>query len=67
GASLARGGWVNEDQLEEALEEQVRALFQRLWTRPDAPFRIEGRLPESTGERAAWNVTQLLMEGGRAA
>jgi Domain of unknown function (DUF4388) len=63
GEALVQGGWIQLVQLEAALAEQVRELFKRLWTRPEARYTFEPGLPSASGARAAWNVTQLLLEG----
>ena len=64
GEVLMRGGWVRPEDLRAALSEQVRELFRRLWTHADARYAFQQCAP-SGAERAAWNVTQLLLEGAR--
>ncbi len=66
GEVLTRGGWVTEDDLEDALDHQIRAVFRRIWSQPQATYTFEPGLPDTPGDRAEWNVTQLLLEGARA-
>jgi hypothetical protein len=64
GEALAKGGWVEPLPLAAALTEQVEELFRRLWTPSHARYTFR-RCQPSGVRRAAWNVTQLLLEGAR--
>lgn len=56
---------VSLPQITAALEQQVQRLFQRLFRCQEASFVFAEGLPEETGCRMQWNVTQLLLESAR--
>ncbi len=62
GTAIVEEGYVSEDQLREALEYQVQALFQRMFVTEDSAFSFyEGR--ESTASFGVnMKLTRLLLE-----
>jgi len=56
---------VTDEELEQALTQQVQELFHRLFRLADAVFRFSPGLPPAPENRARRNVVQLLLESAR--
>lgn len=67
GEALVAAGLVSNEDLLEALVEQVQGIFNRLVAMEDVEFFFRSRHWEPTGERSQLrlNPTQLLLEGAR--
>ena len=66
GQALKRGELVTENELRQALEEQVQGLFNRLFQQSDdAEFWFLRSAPRRSDGRTRMNVISLLLESAR--
>ncbi len=66
GIALERDGIVTREQLTQALEHQVRGLFDRLFSLQNATFSFSQRSPCARENRIRIGITSLLLESARA-
>ncbi len=65
GIALEKAGIVTAEHLTQALEIQVKMLFQRLFEVKNSAFSFAERLSNSTENRVKLGITHLLLESAR--